>query len=140
MINLQFSMNNQITNPKQDKNYDLEERTALFAEKTIVLCKKIKIDPINSRIVEQLIGSSGSIGANYCEANEAESKNDFIHKIGICKKETKETIHWLRLLKISNPEVAREVDPLLDEARQLLLIFSAISITARRRKSLKIDV
>ena len=78
--------------------YDLEERTAKFAEEIIKLVKSIKITPVNKRIIEQIVGSGGSIGANYCEANEAESKQDFKHKVGICKKETKETKHWLRLL------------------------------------------
>ena len=85
-------------------DYDLEERTAVFAENIITLVRLIKIDAISNRIVTQSVGSGESIGANYCEASEAESKKDFIHKIGICKKETKETRHWLRLLAKSNPE------------------------------------
>jgi len=97
-------MNNQFNNFQTKKKYDLEERTARFAEKTIDLVKQIKATPVNTRIITQLVGSGGSIGANYCEANEAESKKDFIHKIGICKKEAKETKHWLRLLAKSNPE------------------------------------
>jgi four helix bundle protein len=76
-------------NPK----YDLEERTAKLAENTIGLVRTININPINRRIIEQLIGSIGSIGANYCEASEAESKKDFIHKMGIAKKEIKESLH-----------------------------------------------
>ncbi len=70
--------------------YDLEDRTAKFAEAIIKLVQSIKITPVNKRIIEQIVGSGGSIGANYCEANEAESKQDFKHKVGICKKETKE--------------------------------------------------
>ena len=80
------------------KLYDLEERTARFAEAVIDAVKKLTITPINKRLIEQLVGSSGSIGANYCEANESESKKDFIHKMTIAKKEIKETKHWLRLL------------------------------------------
>ena len=75
------------------KIFDLEERTVVFAETIIDLVKLIKLDPINSRIITQLVGSSSSIGANYCEATEAESKKDFTHKIGIAKKEIKETKH-----------------------------------------------
>lgn len=74
-------------------NFDLEERCAGFAEKIIELCKRIKITPLNMKIITQLIGSGGSIGANYCEASEAESKKDFRHKMGIAKKEIKETRH-----------------------------------------------
>ena len=77
--------------------------------------------------------SAGSLGANYCEANEAESKKDFIHKIGICKKETKEAKHWLRLLKVSDHEYELGVEPLSEEAQELLLIFSSINQSAKRK-------
>lgn len=105
-------------------NFDLEERTARFAENVINLCKKIIITPINRRIIDQLIGSSGSIGANYCEACEAESKKDFRHKMGIAKKEIKETKHWLRLLVKAHDEYKEECRILWKEAQELLLIFS----------------
>lgn len=128
---------NQVPNKK---SYDLEERTARFAESVISLVKKIKLSPVNRRIIEQLVGSAGSMGANYCEANEAESKRDFAHKIAICKKETKETKHWLRLLAKAQPEVASSIRELWQEAQELLLIFSAITNSVRKTppKSLKI--
>ena len=112
-------------------NFDLEERTAKFAEKIIDLCKNIKITPLNSRIISQLIGSGGSIGANYCEAAEAESKKDFQHKIGISKKEIKETKHWLRPLTRTDPEVNKNTRLLRQEAQELLLIFSKSIKTSR---------
>lgn len=105
-------------------NFDLEERTARFAEIAIEVCRKLQITPINKRIIEQLVGSSGSIGANYCEACEAESKKDFRHKMGIAKKEIKETKHWLRLLAKANPEEIVSIRSLWGEAQELLLIFS----------------
>lgn len=108
------------------KEFDLEERTAVFAEKIIDLVRSIKIDAVNSKIITQVVGSGGSLGANYCEANEAESKKDFQHKIGICKKETKETKHWLRLLAKANPQFKDEFRKLWSEAQELLLIFSKI--------------
>ena len=114
-------------------NYDLEERTARFAENIIDLCKTIKITPLNSRIIAQLIGSGGSTGANYCEATESESKKDFIHKIGIAKKEIKESKHWLRLLVRTNPERREEIKKLWQEAQELLLIFSKISRSSREK-------
>lgn len=77
--------------------YDLEERTALFAEKIIELCKKVPKNRIAMPIIDQLIRSGTSIGANYHEANGASSKRDFRNKIFICKKEAKETKYWLRL-------------------------------------------
>lgn len=113
------------------KGFNLEERTAQLAEDIIDLVRSIKIDPINSRIITQLVGSGGSLGANYCEATEAESKKDFIHKIGICKKETKETKHWLRLLAKSNPEKKEEMRKLWQETHELLLIFSKTIKTSR---------
>lgn len=120
----QFTNNNQV--------YDLEERTARFAENVIDLMKKLPENSINKRMVEQLIGSAGSMGANYCEANEAESKKDFVHKIGICKKETKETKHWLRLLARANPIHKDDFRVLWKETQELLLIFSKIINSSRK--------
>ena len=113
--------------------FNLEERTAIFAENIIDLVRSIKVDVVNSRIITQLVGSGGSTGANYCEATEAESKKDFIHKIGISKKEIKETRHWLRLLAKSNPEKKDEIRKLWKEAQELLLIFSKIIITSKNK-------
>ena len=122
---------NQFTNKNNKKIYDLEERTAKFAETVIELMRKIPHDLVNQRLVPQLVGSGGSLGANYCEANEAESKKDFQHKIGICKKETKETKHWLRLLAKANPQFKDEFKKLWQEAQELLLIFSKILSSSR---------
>ena len=127
-------MNNQLKNlANKKRTYDLEERTAKFAEDIIDLVKTIQITSVNRRIIEQLVGSGGSVGANYCEANEAESKKDFIHKIGICKKEIKETRHWLRLLERSNPETSDSTRKLLKETQELLLIFSKILTSSRSK-------
>jgi four helix bundle protein len=106
--------------------YDLEERTAKLAEKIIEFVKKIKITPVNKRIIEQLIGSSGSIGANYCEANGSESKKDFVHKIRIALKEIKETKHWLRLLASAEPELKNGLRVIWQESHELFMIFAAI--------------
>ena len=122
---------NQFSNKKK---YDLEERTARFAEKIIDLAKKLPDTPINRRLIPQLVGAGGSLGANYCEANEAESKRDFQHKIGICKKETKESKHWIRLLARANSEFKEELRELWQEAQELLLIFSKILQSSRKKK------
>ena len=98
----------------------------MFAESVIDFVKKIGVNPINKRIIEQLVGSSGSIGANYCEANESESRKDFIHKMAIAKKEIKETKHWLRLMSRTNEKLENEAKILWQEAQELLLIFSKI--------------
>ncbi len=72
-----------------EKKYDLEERTAKFGENIINFCKKIPRSPINDPLITQLTKAGTSVGANYSEADDAESKNDFRHKIGICKKESR---------------------------------------------------
>jgi four helix bundle protein len=123
-------MNTQFNN-LQTKKYDLEERTARFAEKIIDLVKQLPMNPINRPLIEQLVSSSGSMGANYCEANEAESRKDFIHKIGIVKKETKESKYWIRLLIRANKSFEAPLEELKSEAQELLLIFSKILITSR---------
>src|SRR3989344_1118390 len=114
---------------------NLEERTAKFGENIIDLVRKIKLTSVNKRIIEQVVGSGGSTGANYCEATEAESKRDFIHKIGICKKEIKESKHWLRLLARTNPEFKLEIVESWKEARELLLIFSQIIRSSKTGKN-----
>ncbi len=109
-----------------DKKYDLEERTAKFAEDVIKVLKELPSNPINTPLISQCIKSAGSIGANYCEANEAESKKDFIHKISICKKEIKETKYWLRLIARANPKFNEVLYYLQKEVHEFLLIFSKI--------------
>lgn len=125
-----FSNNN-------SKQYDLEERTTKFAEDLITFLRTIKIDPVNQRIITQLVGCGGSIGANYCEASEGESKKDFVHKIGICKKEIKETQHWLRTLASSNPERKDEIRKFWRESHELLLIFSKIKSSCLNKSAVK---
>lgn len=115
--------------------YDLEDRTKKFAKNIISLMMKLPKNPVNNRMIDQLIGSGGSIGANYCEANEAESKKDFIHKIGICKKEIKETRYWLDLLSHANSNHSNEFKILSSEIQELLFIFSKIISSCRKDAS-----
>lgn len=115
--------------------YDLEERTAKLAEHVIDFVMTLKPTHINTRIIGQLVGSAGSIGANYCEANEAESKKDFIHKMGVAKKEIKETKHWLRLLARIEKEHVKMIRALWQETQELLLIFSKIITSSRTKAS-----
>ncbi|MFH0892561.1 MAG: four helix bundle protein [Candidatus Falkowbacteria bacterium] len=116
-----------------NNNYNLEERLAIFAEKVIKLMKKIPQNAINSRMISQIVASAGSAGANYSEANEAESKKDFTHKSSITKKELKETKHWLRLLACANPELKEKFRELWRENHELLLIFSKIIASCRKK-------
>lgn len=106
--------------------YNLEERTAKFGEEIIKFAKKIKKDVISLPIISQIIRSGTSVGANYCEADDAESKKDFQHKIGISKKEARETKHWLRMTVVIQPELKDEARILWQEAKELNLIFNAI--------------
>ncbi len=127
-------MPNQAQNPNGRKIYDLEERTAKFGEDIIEFCKSVKQDNINKSILNQLIRSGTSIGANYMEADGAESGRDFKHKIGICKKEAKETKHWLRMTAKVNPERTEECRKLWKEAHELALIFSSILNSKNKKK------
>lgn len=106
--------------------YDLEERTALFGENVIKVCKKMKQTTIMLPLINQIIRSGTSIGANYMEANGASSRKDFRNKIYICKKEVQETKHWLRMIGVAEPETIPEMDTLLKEAQELTLIFQKI--------------
>jgi len=115
----------------KNKKYDLEERTAKFAEKIIELCKKAPKNEISIPIIDQLIRAGTSIGANYCEANGASSKKDFKNKIFTCKKESKETKYWLRMLAKTVQELVSDCRLLWQEAQEYTLIFSKIAISTK---------
>lgn len=119
-------MTNQILSPNSPKKYDLQERTASFGESVIDLAKTIQTTSITSPLVSQVVRSSTSIGANYMEADAADSKKDFRFKIALCKKESKETLHWLRMLSRAVPEKIESCRILWKEAHELVLIFSSI--------------
>ena len=110
----------------RERPYDLEERTALFGESIIDLAKKIPINPVTSRLIGQLVGAGTSVGANYCEADDAVSKKDFRHRIAICKKEARETKFFLRMVVKAVPELREDAKPLWQEAKELHLIFAKI--------------
>ncbi len=112
--------------------FDLEERTAVFGEDIIKLCKKVPRGPLTNRLIDQLVGCGTSVGANYCEADDAESGKDFRHKIGICKKETREAKHFSRMLAIAVPELTAEARRLWQEAKELNLIFNKIYRNVRK--------
>jgi four helix bundle protein len=95
MIKPKAQMTNEAQNPNDKRVYDLEERTAQFGENIIDFVKTLPTNPINNQLIGQIVRSGPGIGANYVEADGAESKKDFRHKIAICKKESKETKHWL---------------------------------------------
>ena len=108
-------------------NYDLEERTAKFGEDIIEFAKTIAKDEVNRSLINQVVRSGTSLGANYMEANQASSKRDFKNKIRICQKEANETKHWLRMIAKANPKSAEKCRELWQEAHELTLIFAKIS-------------
>ncbi len=118
-------MTNQIQNPN-NKKYNLEERTAKLGESIIDFAKTIPKSIVNIPLISQLVRAGTSIGANYCEADGAESKKDFRHKIAICKKEAKETKHWLRMIAKAEPSLKEKAKILWRETQELTLIFSSI--------------
>lgn len=114
------------------KIYNLEERTAKLGESLIKFCKTLSQDTISKPIISQIIRSSTSIGANYMEANNASSKKDFQNKIFICKKESQETKHWLRMLSVCFPERNDELKLLWKETQELTMIFQKITNSLRK--------
>jgi four helix bundle protein len=109
-----------------DKKYDLEERTLQFAIDCRLFLGKIPQIISNVEDGKQLIRSSGSIGANYIEANEGLSKKDFLFRLKISRKEAKESIYWLRIIQALNTTFENQTSKLLQEATELKLILSAI--------------
>lgn len=106
--------------------YDLEERTAAFGEAVIDFAKSIPINPVTSRLVDQLVGAGTAIGANYCEADDAVSKKEFRLRIGTCKKEARETKFFIRMVVRAVPKLRKRTKPLWQEAKELHLIFAEI--------------
>jgi four helix bundle protein len=102
--------------------FDLEERTAQFGEAIIRFCNRMPRNPANDRIIGQLTGCGTSVGANYCEANEAQSKKDFRCTVNRCVKEAKETKFFLRMAAAAEPTFADEARKLYREAKELHLI------------------
>ena len=136
MSNDKVQMSNKVQSSNEIKNsnervFDLEERTGRFGEMIIEFVKTLERNEINRSLIGQLVDAGTSVGANYMEADGAESKKDFRHKIAICKKEAKETKHWLRMIRKANPHKAAECQRLWQEAHELTLIFSSIILAKK---------
>jgi len=116
-----------MTKIKNSKQYDLEDRTFKFARDVRSFVKKLPRTLANIEDCKQLVKSSGSMGANYIEANEALSKRDFVHRIKISRKESKESRYWLRLIDTGdNKDLDMERKKLIKESTELMKIFSSI--------------
>lgn len=108
------------------KYRDLEERTTDFAKRVLRLCKALPQTTINRPLISQIIRSSGSVGANYREANDTSTKRDFQFRLRIARKEAKETEHWLQLIEEANPDFSARMQELFQEIQELRNILSAI--------------
>lgn len=110
---------------------ELEERTKKFALRIIHFVSDLPKSKVTNVLGYQLLKSGTSIGANYREANRAQSRNDFIHKVSIVEKEAAETQYWLELCKDADIGDSKERDWLLKESGELLGIFTASGKTAK---------
>ncbi|MBU2102106.1 MAG: four helix bundle protein [Candidatus Omnitrophota bacterium] len=108
------------------REFDLEKRTTEFAKAVIRFCKTLSRNPIHDRLIAQAVAASGSVGANYREANDPLGPKDFIQRMRIARREAKESYHWLELLLEASPEREREVRLLMKEAEELKKILSTI--------------
>jgi four helix bundle protein len=112
-------------NPKK-KAYDLEERTAQFGEAIIAFAKCVPQNVVTLPLIGQLVRAGTSVGANYCEADDSVSKKEFRYKIGICKKESRESKYWLRMVAAAADDTKQHGRVLWQEAKELHLIFCSI--------------
>ncbi len=108
------------------REFDLEKRSTVYACAVIRFCKSLPHSAMNERLIGQVVGAAGSIGANYREANDALGKKDFIQRLKIARREAKECAHWLELLREANAERDKEIAPLMQECEELRNILSAI--------------
>ena len=112
--------------PAKPRIYDLEERTGRFGEDIVDFAKTVPHNPVAIPIIGQLVRCGTSVGANYLEADDAVSKKEFLKNIGTCRKEARETKHFLRMAVRAVPELKPKARPLWVEAKELHLIFSKI--------------
>jgi len=109
-----------------EADLDLEERTSRFGEQVIGFARQIPINLVTQALISQLVRAATSIGANWCEADDAGSKKEFRYRISICKREARETKHWLQMIVAAVSDQKEMARPLWQEAKELHLIFAAI--------------
>lgn len=117
------------------RSYDLADRTARFAEGVILFAREIPKTAVTFPLIGQVVRSGTSIGANYCEADDAVSRKDFRNRICICRKEARETKYWIRMIAVAVAELRDEARPLWQEAKELHLIFSKAFHSAGRPRT-----
>lgn len=106
--------------------FDLEERTALFGEAVIRFALPLIRNAVTKPIISQLVRASTSVGANYCEADEAGTRKEFRYRISLCRRESRESKHWLRMLVAAIPNVKDTARGHWKEADELTRIFASI--------------
>ncbi|HBK34146.1 TPA: four helix bundle protein [Candidatus Uhrbacteria bacterium] len=106
--------------------YDIKSRTNEFGKNIIEFVKKVPQNIISKPLISQLVKSGTSVGANYCEADNASSRKDFIHKFFIAKKEAEETKYWLKMVSVAQPEQNESIQKLWQEVKEIHLILHAI--------------
>ena len=127
MKKIQNSQKGPMAETRDPKRYDLEDRTLRFALRVRAFVKKLPRTVANIEDSKQVVNASGSVGANYIEANEALSKKDFVMRIKICRKEAKESRYWLKLVDTNGDSgLEQERDELTQEATELMNIFGSI--------------
>jgi four helix bundle protein len=110
----------------EHKVYDLAERTARFGEAIIAFAKRLPRNVVTNPLISQLVRAATSVGANYCEADDAVSRKDFRHRISICKKEARESKYWLRMIAAAEENTKQDARVHWQEAKELHLIFASI--------------
>ena len=117
--------------------FDLEKRTKIFALRVIEFVATLPHTKAGEVVEFQLVKAGTSVGANYREPNRAQSRNDFIHKIGIVEKESSESLYWLELCEHAGFGNAEKRSWLVQEAKELLAIFSSTSRTSRHKRAIQ---
>ena len=112
--------------PAKERTFDLVERTAVFGESVIRFSRTVKRDAVTMPLISQVVRSATSVGANYVEADESGSKKEFKYRISVCRRETKETQHWLRMIVAAAPETKDGARGMWQEAAELIRIFETI--------------
>src|SRR5207248_1548572 len=102
----------------QSGQFDLEERTARFGEAVISFAKRVNVSVVTESLISQLVKSGTSIGANYCEADDAGTKKEFRYRISVCKRESRETKYWLRMMAAAVPDQKNDARALWQEAKE----------------------
>jgi len=112
---------------------EILRRTLEFAKKSIALINKLPNNVVNQILKKQYLRAATSVGSNYREACEAESRKDFVHKLGVYKKESRESGYWIELIGYQNPKLKEDLEFLTKEAKEFLLMFSKSIKTSKER-------